>query len=177
MTRIAPTGEHPVEFMQILGHRPELTEKWVELDSELMFSGALSPRLKHRVQMALATHADCRFCASMVSEPEEYERRESLAVAFAKLCQADPAGVADSHFDALYEEFSVDEVVELCVVIGFKLGGLVLGAIWALQPGDSEMRAGYDAVVDEAEQRWQSTGRDNGAASPWKRALDATSPP
>jgi alkylhydroperoxidase family enzyme len=177
MSRIPLTDQETVEFMRILGHLPELQQKWVELDSTLMFSGTLSPKLKHRVQMALATHAGCRFCESMTEPPPDgYDRKEELAVAFAEMVQSDPQGINQGHFDVLSEEFTVEQVVELCMVVGFKLGGLALGEIWALQPGTPEVKAAYDGVVADAQQRWESHQGEAGNGSLWRRHLDQNAP-
>jgi alkylhydroperoxidase family enzyme len=174
MPRIPLADIESVEFMRILANRPEVMEKWTALDTATMFQGLLSPNLKYKVQTSLATNGDCEFCRSMIEPMTEDDRKESLAVAFALLCQEDPGGLTDAHYKTLYEEFSPAEVVELCVVIAFKIGGLALGGMWALEVAPPGVKEAYDGMVAEAQKNWEE-GREESGESLWEQQATAAS--
>jgi hypothetical protein len=117
----------------------------------------------------MAAGGGCEFCRSMIVPTDEDDIKESLAIAFAQFFQADPGGITDAHFEALYEEFTVPEVVELCTVVAMRDAGLRLGHIWGLNPAPDEVRESYAGVIAEAQQRWESGEVSTGTASLWQR--------
>jgi alkylhydroperoxidase family enzyme len=156
MARIETADAGAPELLGVLGHRPELMQQWMGLDNLLMYEGALSPSLKYKVQMAMSSRGACEFCRSMVVPQTAEDRRESLAVAFAEMAQEDPTSINGGHYEALAEEFSDAEVVELTLLVCFKLAAIVLGTIWGLAPGPEEMKQGYAGLIADAQERWSA---------------------
>src|SRR5437868_3532328 len=107
MTRVPQTDHEGAELVRILAHRPDMMQTWLGFDAQLMNTGTLPPKLKYKIQMAMAAGGGCEFCRSMIVPTGEDDRKESLAIAFAEFFQADPNGITDAHFEALYEEFTV----------------------------------------------------------------------
>ncbi len=157
MARIDRIDPQAPELLGILGHSPDLMQQWMGLDGKLMYEGDLSPQLKYKVQMAMSSRGDCEFCRSMVVPQTAEDRRESLAVAFAEMAQEDPGGINQGHYDVLFEEFTTAEVVELTLLVCFKLCGIMLGTIWGLAPGSDGMKQGYAGMIADAQSRWEAT--------------------
>jgi alkylhydroperoxidase family enzyme len=157
MARIDGIDPEAPELLGILGHRPDLMQQWMGLDDKLMYEGELSPTLKYKVQMAMSSRGDCEFCRSMVVPQTAEDRRESLAVAFAEMAQEDASSISQAHYDVLLEEFTTAEVVELTLLVCFKLSSILLGTIWGLAPGSDEMKQGYAGMIADAQSRWEAT--------------------
>jgi alkylhydroperoxidase family enzyme len=149
MPHIPPTGVEAGPSSQILDHRPEIRVAWEALDDALLGPGSTLPvSLKENVHRALASDLGCRFCASFGSPPAEpADSRESLAIAFAELAAEDHRSIGAPMFETLREEFSDEEIVELCAWVCFKIGSNMLGAILGLDPSTEEQRREYEAML------------------------------
>jgi alkylhydroperoxidase family enzyme len=149
MPHIPPTGVEAGPSSQILDHRPEIRVAWEALDDALLGPGSTLPvSLKENVRRALASDLGCRFCASFGSPPAEpADSRESLAIAFAELAAEDHRSIGAPMFETLREEFSDEEIVELCAWVCFKIGSNMLGAILGLDPSTEEQRREYEAML------------------------------
>ena len=82
--------------------------------------------------------------------PADTDPRASLASAFAAQVVASTGSIDDEVFDVMRQEFSVEEIVELCAWICFKFGANVLGALVALEPASEDQIAGYREALDTA---------------------------
>ena len=157
MTRISPTDTEGGLYQRIMAHRPEILEKWTELDNLMRFSGVLSPELKEEVRRALAPAAGCVFCSSLAKAREVHpDRRESLAVAYALMLCEDHHDVDDSTFAVLREEFTEPEIVELTMWALFMTAGQAYGHVVSLPPAEPEEIEAYAA--------WTEAGRAEAAS-------------
>jgi alkylhydroperoxidase family enzyme len=149
MSRIAPAAVEGNAFQQIMGHRPEIVEKWFALDSTMRFSGLLAPDLKEEIRRALADGIGCRFCASLgAPDPGRRDVRMSLAVSFAEIVLAnfqDLRSIEDEVFAALKAEFSDAEIVELSIWTLFMIAGQAFGALMRVRPSTPEELKDYVA--------------------------------
>lgn len=145
MTHVTPSDRSPDRFYALLGRRPEILEAWSRMDEAMMGgSSTLPTRLKEEVRATLAQGIGCRYCASMgAPADDELDRKASLAVGFAELIAQDHHSVDAKTFDILREEFSEEQIVELCAWICFKFGANMLGAITGLEPGTPEQIEAY----------------------------------
>lgn len=118
-------------------------------DAAARFHGLLDPALKEFMRRATAGEVGCAYCESLgVGEPTTNDRRESLAVAFAKMIAEDPAGISDAQFDVLREEFTEDEIVELVAFVCLVgIAGQMFGAVVSLEAAAPEEAADYQAVL------------------------------
>jgi alkylhydroperoxidase family enzyme len=155
VTHVTLSDRSPDRFYALLGRRPEILEAWSRMDEAMMGGSSTLPTgLKEEVRATLAQGIGCRYCASMGQPAEgELDRRASLAVGFAELVAQDHRSVDAKTFDVLREDFSEEEIVELCAWICFKYGANMLGAITGLDPGTPDQIEAYQtwlAGEDEA---------------------------
>jgi alkylhydroperoxidase family enzyme len=154
MARIEPaaTADTDSEYLRVLGHCPDVAERWSELSRTLRFSGRLPPELKEEVRRSTAEAIGCRFCASFGAPKGEHDDpREALAVKLARAVAADPKRVDDALFAELRRHFSTEELVELVALISFVVvGGQTFGAVMAIEPASAEYAMAYETwLADE----------------------------
>jgi alkylhydroperoxidase family enzyme len=128
-------------FQKAMGLRPEIMKAWFNLDEEIRFKGELDPWLKEEVRRNLALGIGCEFCSSLgAPTPDKYDRKVSLAVAFAQLVFDnihDLRAIDDSAFAVLREEFSEPAIIELVCWSLFLVAAQGFGAIMKIRPADS----------------------------------------
>lgn len=133
MSRIAPAAIDGNSFQKLMGHCPDIVDKWFLLDETMRFGGRLDPELKEEVRRSLADGIGCKFCASLgAPDPSSHSTRTALAVAFADTVFANfqnLAAVDDEAFDVLRGEFSEAEIVELIIWTLFMIAGQGFGAL------------------------------------------------
>jgi alkylhydroperoxidase family enzyme len=153
MPRLAPSDLTPDSFYGTLGLRPELMEAWQNLDQAMMGeSSTLPTALKENVRRSLSQGVGCRYCASFGDPPEEpVDQKESLALAFVELVGRDHNAIDDSTFEVLREEFTEEQILELCAWISFKYGANLLGAILKLEPANDSQKGAYEEFLRERE--------------------------
>jgi alkylhydroperoxidase family enzyme len=133
MPRIAPADVAGNAYERVLAQRPEIFEKWFELDALMRFTGLLDPDLKEEVRRSLAPNVGCVFCASLGEAKRDHpDKKEALAVAYAQLL-LEPKSLDDSVFDVLHEEFSDAEIVELTCWTLFMIAAQGFGAAMSIR--------------------------------------------
>lgn len=149
MSRLPPATIDGNVFQKAMGHRPEILKAWFDLDAEIRFNGVLDPRLKEEVRRNLALGIGCEFCSSLgAPAPDTYDRKTSLAVAFAQLVYEnihDLRAIDDTHFAVLREEFDDAAVVELVCWTLFLVAAQGFGAIMKVRAADAGEISDYDA--------------------------------
>lgn len=130
---------------RLLGRRPRVLAGFLQLDASFHGDGLLSAELKEAVRRSAADVVGCRYCASLGDpDAQTTDRRESLAVEFARAAATDARTISDSLFDTLREEFTDEEIVELaawtCIVV---IGGQKFGAALGLEPAHPDEAAWY----------------------------------
>lgn len=139
MPRVEPAADvRGPMIARLLGRRPQVLAGFLQLDASFHGDGLLSAELKEAVRRSTADLVGCRYCASLGdADAPLTDRRQELAVEFARAAAADAGRISDSLFDALREEFSEEEIVELaawtCIVV---IGGQKFGATLGLEPAD-----------------------------------------
>jgi alkylhydroperoxidase family enzyme len=134
---------------RVLGHRPEILAAFGRLDAAARFHGLLPAELKESVRRATACEVGCAYCESLGRyEANPEDRRETLAVAYARSIAQDPGSVTDEQVDELRSEFEEAEIVELTAFICFvSVAGQMFGAALGLEPASAEEAAAYQQVV------------------------------
>lgn len=154
MPRLPHTHTSTDAFYSVLANRPEVSAAWAKLDQALLSdpSSTLPTALKEEVRASLAQGIGCRYCATVGGPPqgEEADPRASLASAFAEQVVAANGSIDDAMFDVLREEFSTEEIAELCAWICFKFGANVLGALMKLEPATAEQADAYRSLLSVA---------------------------
>jgi alkylhydroperoxidase family enzyme len=139
MPRVAPADisgpQGSTMLGRVLGRRPEVLEAFGRLAAELRFRGLLPVELKEAVRRSTAADVGCEYCASIGEyTPTPGDRRESLAVAFARMVAEDHHSITDAHFDVLREEFTEEEIVELVALICLvTVAGQMFGAVMGVE--------------------------------------------
>jgi alkylhydroperoxidase family enzyme len=146
-----PLKDLPDSGAALLAHRPEILAAWIGLDSALLGRDSTLPiALKEDVRDGLSQRVGCSYCASLgASGGQNVDPRESLAMAFAEQVVEDHRSIDASTFEVLREEFTDEQIVELCAWICFKFCTNLLGSISGLEPATDAQRAGYVAWVAE----------------------------
>lgn len=134
-------------YQRTMGHRPEIVEKWFELDGLMRFSGRLDPTLKEEVRRVLALGIGCTFCASLGDpEPDRHDKRTALAVAFAQTIFdniGDLHAMDDEHFEVMRSEFDDAEIIELVCWTLFLIAAQGFGAVMKLPEATGEELSEY----------------------------------
>jgi alkylhydroperoxidase family enzyme len=139
---------------RVMGRRPDILRAFGRLDTTIRFKGLLPLELKEAVRRATAGGVGCEYCASLGEPVEASDTRTSLAVGFAELVAADPAGLSDAMFDVLREEFSEEEIVELVAWITLvSISGQMFGAVMGLEAASPEEAASYQQALHELDAR------------------------
>ena len=152
---IDPDG-NPVSnslLARVMGRRPDILKAFGRLDTTIRFKGILPLELKEAVRRATAGEVGCEYCQSL-GEPRTdiTDTRTSLAVAFAELVADDPAGIDDSMFNVLREEFSEEEIVELVAWITLvSIAGQMFGAVLKLEATSDDEAAEYQQAMLDIE--------------------------
>ena len=109
MTHLAGTPD------EIRARVPAVLEAWEFMRENVLADGIVEPELKHLCFRFLADDPD-------TSDASRFPPRERLALQWARAIAWDSDLADDSLWDALHEEFSDPELVELGCSIGFALG-------------------------------------------------------
>lgn len=141
-------------YYRMIGNRPEILAAWSELDKAMLGPSSTVPvAIKEEARAALAQNVGCAFCATVGGKPsgDHADPKMALAVAVANQIATDYTQIDESTFDALRQEFSNEQILELLAWLCFKYGSNLLGAIAKLDPATDEEMAGYkDFVFNKA---------------------------
>ena len=148
MSRLSLAAIDGNVFERAMGLRPEIMKAWFELDAEIRFKGELDPWLKEEIRRNLALGIGCEFCSSLgAPNPEKYDRKASLAVAFAQLIFDnihDLHAIDDEQFSVLREEFREPAIVELVCWSLFLVAAHGFGAIMKVRAADARELSAYN---------------------------------
>jgi alkylhydroperoxidase family enzyme len=137
-------------YYRLIGHRPEILAAWAQLDIAFLGpSSKVDLEIKEEARRALAQNVGCAYCATLGGLPraDHPDPKEALAVAFAQQLAKDYREIDDSTFDALREEFSTEEIVELVSWLCFKFGSNLFGALMKLNPATKGEMKGYSDFI------------------------------
>lgn len=140
MARINDSKLGNTPFQRLLGHNEHIMNAWNHLGEILGDSGKLSAELKEQVRRTLAQKNGCEYCqAKGKPDPETFDEKTSLAVGFAEAFLTYRGNMPESLFEVLKQEWSDQEISELCAFICFTTASQYFGALMGLQPEkDSE---------------------------------------
>jgi alkylhydroperoxidase family enzyme len=131
--KFSSVGETP--FQKLLGHNEDVQKKWSELEEVFYNSNKLSSNLKEQLRRVLAHGNGCEYCmARGKPDPESYDVRTSVAVAFGEMFVNHRSSINQATFDVLKGSFSEDEISELVSFICFTTASHTFGALMELKP-------------------------------------------
>lgn len=135
MARISFSSVGNTPFEQLLGHNPEILTRWTDLENSFFTSARLSAELREEVRRTLAYSNGCQYCMAKGKPAEKHSDPQIFKAAeFAKMIAIDHRKITDSDITALADEFSQDEISELCAFICFIIACQKFGAILDLKP-------------------------------------------
>ena len=141
--------------MLVLARRPEMIKAYSEFYWPLQTTGLHNRKLVELVRLAVAQITQCPNCLaaryedsfedgltekliSQLPEAEqktEFSEREKSAIVYAQKMAKDHFSVTDDDFERLYQHFTIDEVVELNMLVAQFVGiGRMLAVINAMNP-------------------------------------------
>ena len=134
MTRIALSDNGNSPFEKLIGHNKIVLDKWIDLEVALFSETKLDKNLLEQVRRTIAFENECEYCMVKAGKPnfDLTEKRISSATAFAQFFAIDHKSINEKHFDILREEFTEQEISELCSFISFITACQKLGRIYNL---------------------------------------------
>jgi alkylhydroperoxidase family enzyme len=134
MTRIKLSEYGNSPFEKLIGHNKIVLDKWIDLEVALFSETKLDKNLLEQVRRTIAFENECEYCMVKAGKPnfDLTEKRISSATAFAQFFAIDHKSINDKHFDILREEFTEQEISELCSFISFITACQKLGRIYNL---------------------------------------------
>jgi len=134
MTRIKLSDYGSSPFEKLIGHNKIVLDKWTELEIALFTETKLDKNLLEQVRRTIAFENECEYCMVKAGKPnfDINEKKINSATAFAQLFAIDHKSINDNHFDILREEFTEQEISELCSFISFITASQKLGRIYNL---------------------------------------------
>ncbi len=136
--------------MQVLARRPEMITAYAEFYWPLQTTGLHNRKLVELVRLAVAQINQCPNCLAAryedafedglteklisqlpkAEQTADFSEREKSAIVFAQKMAKDHFSVTDDDFERLYRHFTIDEVVELNMLISQFVGiGRMLAVI------------------------------------------------
>jgi alkylhydroperoxidase family enzyme len=139
MSRISLSVNGSSPWERLLGHAPNILERWTELENAFFSSNTFTPELLEQVRRALAFGNGCEYCMAKAGRPDEVQPdpRTSLAVGFAQLFVRNHQDIDDSAFNVLKADFSEKEISELIAFMSFICASQMFGASLGLKPRDT----------------------------------------
>ena len=143
MTRIELSDYGYSPFEKLIGHNKIVLDKWTDLEVALFSETKLDKNLLEQVRRTIAFENECEYCMVKAGKPDFdiTEKRISSATAFAQLFAIDHKSINDTHFDILREEFTEQEISELCSFISFITACQKLGRIYNLTENYQQNKA------------------------------------
>ncbi len=133
MARLAFSNVGNSPFQRLLGHNPNILKHWNELENAFFSSNTFSHELKEEVRRTLAHLNGCAYCMAK-GKPSEHiqDQKIKAAVAFAKLICKNHENILDKDIDSLKQDFTDQEIAELCALISFFCASQKFGSSLAL---------------------------------------------
>ena len=136
MSRISLSENGRTPWERLLGHAPEILEKWSALENAFYTSNTFAPELLEQVRRELAFGNGCEYCMAKAGRPDEQllDQKTFLAVDFANSFVRGAKNIDDSAFNKLKTVFSEKEISELLAFISFFCASQMFGASLGLKP-------------------------------------------
>lgn len=116
---------------KIIGHQPEVLDKWLQLEQQLFIQSSLDHNLLEQVRRSLAFGNGCEYCMAKAGRPDlSIEDNKIIAATeFAGVFVLNHEAISEKHFIMLKQYFTELEISALCVFIVFISASQQLGRI------------------------------------------------
>lgn len=134
MTHIKLSNYGATPFERLLGHTPNILDKWNLLENALFASSAFDNHFLEQVRRALAFNNLCQYCMAKAGPPDENitDARLREALRAANKFAIDHTSIDANEIMHLKEFFSDQEVVELIAFFAFVSAAQRFGAALGL---------------------------------------------
>ena len=165
MTQGDTAGVIEQGITRMLAHRPEMAKGAIGFGAAIAMNRTLPERLIELVRLRVAFHNQCRSCMAIryssaaadvdenlvcsLEKPQEagdLTDAERAAIELADLFATDHLAITDQRFDALREQFSEAQVMELLLHLALYVG---MGRLAATLDMTEELPAGFQKPFGE----------------------------
>ncbi len=130
---LSQNGSTP--FEKLMGHVPDILEKWDQLEMAFFQSKKFTAEFLEQVRRALAFNNVCQYCMSKSGPPDENPESARLieALRFTNKFSIDHTSINDSEINRMKKYFTDEELVELVAFCSFISASQRFGASLGLQ--------------------------------------------
>jgi alkylhydroperoxidase family enzyme len=131
--RLSDYGSTP--FEKLMGHVPEILNKWEQLETVFFQSKQFSPEFLEQVRRALAFNNACHYCMSKAGPPDKNidSVRLEEALRFANKFAIDHMSIDKNEIERMKQYFSEKELIEFIAFCSFISASQKFGASLRLQ--------------------------------------------
>lgn len=134
MASIRNSGIGTTPFQQLLGHQPQLLEKWNELEVFFASSRTFNAKLKEEVRRTLAVENGCQYCIAKGKPSDHIEDIKIQLAVKTALLSIKEIHLSEEHMAELRHVFTDAEISELLAFICFISASQRYGALLQLEP-------------------------------------------
>ncbi|MCX7121610.1 MAG: hypothetical protein NTZ67_07570 [Gammaproteobacteria bacterium] len=123
-------------FEKLMGHKPEILNKWNELESVFFHSNQFDAEFLEQIRRALAFNNLCQYCMAKAGPPDKNQNsvRLSEALRFANLFAINHTSINKDEITRMKKCFTDVELVELIAFCSFISASQKFGATFGLEP-------------------------------------------
>lgn len=136
MSRISLSTLGSTPFEQLMGHSPDILNKWSILETAFFQSNTFEQDFLEQIRRALAFDNVCMYCMAKAGPPNQNssDAKLSAALHFANKFAIDHKSIDESDILQLKKYFSIQEISELIAFCSFVSASQRFGAVLGLQP-------------------------------------------
>lgn len=134
MASIQNSGIGTTPFQQLLGHQPQLLERWNELEVFFASSRTFSAKSKEEVRRTLAVENGCQYCMAKGKPSDHIEDLKIQLAIKTALLSVKEIHLSDEHMTELRHFYTDAEISELLAFICFISASQRYGALLQLEP-------------------------------------------
>ena len=131
--KLSSYGESP--FEKLMGHAPEILDKWGTLEEAFFESKTFTLDFLEQIRRALAFKNMCQYCMVKAGPPDENPESARLnsALKFANKFALDHTSISPDEIKEMESYFSNNELVELIAFCSFITASQKFGSTLGLQ--------------------------------------------
>ena len=135
MSYISLSQNGSTPFEKLMGHVPDVLEKWDQLETTFFQSKKFTAEFLEQVRRALALNNVCQYCMSKAGPPDENQESARLieALRFANKFSIDHTSINESEISRMKEYFTDEELIEFIAFCSFISASQRFGASLGLQ--------------------------------------------
>lgn len=135
MSHIPLSSNGKTPFERLLGHVPEVLNKWDALELAFFNSNTFEAGFLEQLRRALAFNNQCHYCMAKAGPPDTNieDNRLIVAMRFANKFSISHQSIDPHEIEQLQSYFSDEEIVELVAFCSFISASQQFGAVLGLR--------------------------------------------